>query len=326
MSALFACVQLEFARPLGPSEGRYVVRRETPDGPGADVLDVRAIAARVVTEPPRRLHRRRSAAEATVLSLVRYTLIRASRPMPGERPAREWLASLRADDRARAHEAELAVTVLNTAIRAYRVAAGDPYAVEISQAEAHAVRFGVGTPRQLFDGDGLAWLTDGTGSTAVRSDVAHAPTDRLGPTRAVADALAGRLAPQPADDLVLRALLDLRHGNPRGGAATLLAALEAIAAEPPHPGVVPPPAEDGLLERARTAAREVLTGAVAAGEERATLRALAIELRERLQAAAQQRLEACEPTSGKGITDDESMSKLQRTSDGSRTFGELLAS
>ena len=280
MSDLFACIQLEFARPLGPSEGRYVVRCEAPGATGADVLDVRAAAARVIAES-RAGRRRRQRWEtdhvAAALSLLRYTLIRAATPIAAT-DACAWLASLRADAGLRARETDRAFEVLNTAIRAYRVAAGDPYAVEVTEADALTIRFGAGTAREVFDGDDLVWLTRRQGG-AQGADADIAP-DRLGPTVAVADALAGRAGPRAADDLILRALLDLRHANPVGAAGLLVAAAEVIAAD----GGCHIDADDELLVRTRSAARLALSGE----DLRPTLRAVAVELRERLQVAVPQ--------------------------------------
>ena len=295
MTELLPCVQLEFVRPLGPSEGRYVVRFGTTEEAGPDVLDVRAVAARVVTTPSKR--RRGDAPGGDALSLVRYTLIRTSDPLPGEDAAREWLASRRADAGVRAQEAQRALAVLNMAIRAYRIAAGDPYAVEVTRADAHAVRFGAGTPRQTFDGEALEWLADRPSSSGPRG-VRDGGPDRLGPARAVAAALAGRAAPQGADDLVLRALLDLRHGNPAGAAAGVLAALEVIAAQPGADGARP-------NERARSLARSMLSSGNVDGTEQAALRALLVELREQLHVATLEQLDAVEPIRRKVVTDSE---------------------
>jgi hypothetical protein len=248
-----------------------------------------------VTRPSKR--RWGDTPEGDPLSLVRYTLIRASEPLPGEHAARDWLASLRADADARAQEAERAITVLNTAIRAYRTAAGDPYAVEVTRGDAHAVRFGAGTPRQVFDGEALEWLAERRNSSAPGGVPASAP-DRLGPDRAVAAALAGRAAPQGADDLVLRALLDLRHGNPASAAAGVLAAFELIAAQSGVPGT-------SLKERARSVARTVLSSRSADGSEQTALRALLVELREQLRVAAVEQLDAFESTPRKVVTDSE---------------------
>jgi len=292
MSELLGCIQLEFARPLGPSEGRYVVTDPALGAEGADVFDVRAVAARVLPESgggSRGALGRRSRGEAKTLSLVRYTLIRASRPLSGDAAARAWLARLSADAGARERETQRALAVLNAAIRAYRVAAADPYAIEVSQSDAHAVRFGAGTRRQAFDGEGEMWISAPRGGRAADGgNGSRLGTDRLEPTRAVASALAGRSAPTVAEDLVLRALLDLRLGDPIAAAAVLRGALALIVADPaPHTGI-----DDALLERTRQAADAVLRSARDGGADSGPLSALAVRLREQLRAAAVEELDA----------------------------------
>jgi hypothetical protein len=316
MSELLGCIQLEFARPLGPSEGRYVVSDPGLSAEGADVLDVRAVAARVLSESRGALGRR-SRGEAKALSLVRYTLIRASRPLAGDSAARAWLARLSADAGARERETHRALAVLNAAIRAYRVAAADPYAIEVSQSDAHAVRFGAGTRRQAFDGEGVMWISaPGGGRAADGGSGARLGPDRLEPTRAVASALAGRSAPTVAEDLVLRTLLELRLGDPIAAAAVLRGALELIAADPTRHSSI----DDALLQLARQAADAALTRARDACADSAPLSALAVQLREQLRAAAVEELDAV-ANAAEPPDIEERREFMSASSDGTRSAG-----
>jgi hypothetical protein len=275
MTTMFPCVQLEFARPLGPSEGRYTIGSDTA---ATDVFDVRGITAHISPDASRR---RRDRSEASALTLVRYTLIRAGSPLVDEHSTRVWLASMRNDAGARRREVGRAVDVLGTAIRAYRVAAADPYASDVSQADALAIRIGAATPRQAFDLNGIDWLSvprcaKNGGGNAV---------DQLGCSRAVAAALSGRQRPHAAEDMVLRALVEIGT-NPKTGAALLLAAHELITAD--AEALI----DRELLERARVVARVVLARVVPGTAVGETLRAIAVELRQQLRIATEQRIDA----------------------------------
>jgi hypothetical protein len=270
-------------------------------GTGADVLDVRGVGA-----------------------LVRYTLIRSSQPLSGERAAEEWLATIGRDASAREQAAQEAVAVLNRAIAAYRVAAGDPYAGEVSPADAESIRFGAGTPRQVMDGDCrpsvIAPRPNGSSSRHGRL----AP-ERLEPTRAVAAALGDRVAPLAADALTLRALLDLRLANPVAAAAAVLGALEALEHDPAHAVAARSCREGGLLDRARDAAHAALIGSEDAGSGDHALHAAALQLRERLRATALAAMAASDAGSEHAPTRAESTPKVEWIYDGRQMVGEFVA-
>jgi hypothetical protein len=217
---LFRFVQLEVPWPLGPADGRYVVRGHA--GEAADhVLVLATLGA-----PQRRLlaRGRERAAEPvpppTPVSTGRATVIPAA-PLEGHEAAREWLE--RAD-----REAELAaaLAVLERALHSHRVAAADPGVRSVGRAAALVARLGFGEGEEVAEG---RW-TEAVELAAPRpgrqrGEAALRPQERL------AALLGGRDAALACEALVLRARADLDAGRPREAALQLRVALEAALAE-----------------------------------------------------------------------------------------------
>jgi len=203
----------------------------------------------------RRLSARRRGASPpeappTPVSTARATVIDVGEPLaPGE-PAQAWLR--------RAGEAELteAVAILNRALRAHRLAAGDAYARPVSRAQAIAARVGVGAGEQVADGH---W-------SAARELIASPPRRRrvraLAPEARLAAILGGRARPLVCEELALRARLDLDQGHDREAALQLLIALDAAVAE--LAGDPRAPALAGRLQELRDRRARVATVAHAA--------------------------------------------------------------
>lgn len=219
----FAFVQFEFGFLLGPADGRYLLRREAGAEPE------RVIVLRTLGAPQRRLLGRRRAravvaAEAEPVPTSRATLIRAE-AFPGEAAAAAWLAGLRRDAAALAEEARDGVRVLNVLVRAYRAAAADPWARDVSVAQALVTRIGYGS------GDRVA---EGRYEEALELPQASrkpSRSERIGPQERVAALLGARLPQLACEELVLRARADLDAGRPREAALEARIALEAIGAE-----------------------------------------------------------------------------------------------
>ena len=197
-------MQWEFPGRLGPSPGRYVVRRFAGD----DVREVIVIGEGVA---PRRLARRE---QPGTVPVTRVTVIDAE--AVDDEAAAAWLRGAEPGD----------VRTLAWLLSAYRMAAADPFAADADPTRAVALRVGYGTGAEVAEG---RW-------TAVRElpvperpeprkRSKHRPADRL------AALLAGRDAVLACEELTLRARADLDLGRSREAALQLEAALGAAVAE-----------------------------------------------------------------------------------------------
>jgi hypothetical protein len=163
-------------------------------------------------------------AEAEPVPVVRATLV-------GAEPVVEpdaWLDALRGDADAREAEVAEALRELNAIVRAHRAAAADPYAREIGRWQAGAVRIGYGSGDQVADG---RW-SDAYELPEPRERVRRA--EGLMPQERLASVLGGSGHVLAAEELVLRARLDLAGDRPREAALQARIALEALLAELPE--------------------------------------------------------------------------------------------
>lgn len=175
----------------------------------------------------RRLLRRRPSAKrapqepapATV-PLTVATLIAAT-PLGDHDVAAAWLQG--ADLTAEVHAA---VAVLNTVLHAERLVRADPFVREIAAEQALAIRVGIGNGEDVAHGHWADARTLPPDTTASRKrDRALRPQERF------AALLAGRDVALAAEELTLRARLDLDRGRTREAALQLRIALEAALAE-----------------------------------------------------------------------------------------------
>jgi hypothetical protein len=229
--ALFRFAQVELAWPLGPPDGRHVLR----DGDPGDDPQSRPIAHVVVLaslDAPRRSAALRSRgrtrpvspepAPAAVIS-GRATVISVRDPFADDVAAGAWLHQ--------AGEAELAegLDVLARLLHAHRIASGDPWVAPLGRERVIAARIGFGAGEQVADG---------------RWTAARELTEPAGPARGsrrrralggsearLAALLSGAQQPLTAEELALRARLDLDSDRPREAALQLLVALDAAIAE-----------------------------------------------------------------------------------------------
>ncbi len=172
----------------------------------------------------RRGNRRPRVAEpgAAPVEVTRATVVAAA-TLEGEAAAEAWLARAGGDDAAATVAG--ALTVLNRALHARRVAAADPYAREVVASDAVGTRVGSGT------GGGVA---GGLGTAARALPPAPAVIEResaLRPQERVAALLTGRDVALACELLALRARADLDHGRDREAALQLEGALAAALAE-----------------------------------------------------------------------------------------------
>jgi hypothetical protein len=229
----FRFAQFEFPWALGPDDGRYVLRESGQSEP-SHVLVLRTLGA-----PQRRLMGgRRPRAAAPEPSPEPVTTTRATvidvEPL-GVAEAEGWLAGLGEEERDR--DLAEALRVLNRALHAHRLAAADAWINDVSRDQALVVRLGHGRGDQVADG---RW-----------AQAIEVPLDRrrrerrlaaLRPQERVAALLGGRDKPLAAEELTLRARLDMEAGRVREAALQLRVALEAGIAEldnPPHGAEMP---------------------------------------------------------------------------------------
>ena len=213
-------MQFEFPWALGPADGRYVVR-ETAGEPASHVLVLTTLGA-----PERRRLRDRHGRPAAPepppapVTTARATVIHAE---PASRAdAEQWVTT------AGPEEAEEALTVVARAVRAHRIASGDPALRAPSLTQALVVRIGQGAGEQVAEG---RW------SSARELPPPRATHRRrtagLHPQERMAALLGGHARALACEELALRARADLDAGRLQEAALQLRVALEAAIAELP---------------------------------------------------------------------------------------------
>jgi hypothetical protein len=213
---------LELPWALGPADGRYIIRGHAGEPEHVLVLET------VGTRPHRRRLSRRAARarretagpEPALAPLTVVTLVVAA-PLGGEDEAAAWL-----QDADLVAEVVRAVDVLNGVLHAERLVRADPYVREVAPAQALAIRVGIGRGEEVAEGEWAdARLVPADALAPPRRDSALRPNERF------AALLAGRDVALAAEELTLRARLDLDRGRTREAALQLRIALEAALAE-----------------------------------------------------------------------------------------------
>jgi hypothetical protein len=157
------------------------------------------------------------------VTITRVTVIRGV-PIEDTAAAGEWMSGCGNPDVA-ADEITEALQLLNRAVQAHRVSAGDPYATDVSREGARRIRVGYGTGDELVDG---RWRD----AYAVPPRAARGRRRRmLEPHEQLARILGGRRSTYPSEDLLLRARLDLDQLRTREGALQAKAGHTALEAE-----------------------------------------------------------------------------------------------
>jgi hypothetical protein len=248
--------------------------RSGPDRPLEAVLVLSTLGA-----PQRRRLRDRRArpveeADPEPVPTSRATVVRPE-PFGSREEAAGWLAGLRRDDSAMKDELEVAVRILNRALRAYRAANPDLWLAAVSVDSALVARVGYGRGDALAEGRfGQALVLPRPGSRRVRRSM-EAPEERF------AALLGAREQALVGEELVLRARADLAAGRPREAALQARVALEALIAELPESalqewrgpvGEAANTALHGELEAAETASIEEAVQAMEAALRRHRLR------------------------------------------------------
>jgi hypothetical protein len=258
MSLLFKFVQFEFTHAIGPHAGRYVVERvalgdasdDDAAGPrrsrdpaldarnrelagvtrgvgGSDVLVVGVVGA--PTSKRRLLRKARpiapEAAPAEVpLSLV--TFVKGTQPLSDGTEAANQLDAIRFSEADQQRWVDEGLKALNAAVRAYRVGAPDPYAFDVTRRDARRIRIGYGTTADVSEGRWRKALELPPPASGRRK-----LAERLRPAEAVAAVLSGKSEVLEAEELLLRALIDLDHGRTRAAAYQVAGAMRLMRAE-----------------------------------------------------------------------------------------------
>jgi hypothetical protein len=238
---LFLFIQLEFPWPLDPPDGRYLLRSHV-EGEPEHVVVLATLesgggppAHRPGVLRHRRRVRRRSVApepEPTPVASARATIVDPV-SLSAERQAKAWLADLDAE-----REIPAALAVLNRVLYAQRIAAADPYARELSAAQALSVRAGWGEGEQVAEGRWLhaVELSVGGGSGRGLGGPAgglplRGRSAALRPHERLARLLGGREQALLCEELSLRARMDLDQGRIAHAALELDRAYTAALAE-----------------------------------------------------------------------------------------------
>ncbi len=228
---LFLFVQCEFPWALGPPDGRYLLRSETDGEPERVIVLGTLGAGRVELLRGSGPLRRRSASrkravpsepEPAPVMTTRATIIDPV-SVSAERQAQAWLSGLDTE-----HEVSIAFAALNRILHAQRIATADPYAREVSPAQALTIRAGWGEGEQVAEG---LWLHAAELPWAAPRTRVRRRASALRPDERLAEMLGAREQPLLCEELTLRARLDLDQGRLAHTAIELDRALFAALAE-----------------------------------------------------------------------------------------------
>jgi hypothetical protein len=250
VTALFGFVQFEFTHSIGPHAGRYLVERangrpdEEDDEPvvlsraeeltgvtrAAFSADILVMSAVLAPKAPMRLKRKSryvpAGAEPDEVPLMLATYVKGTEPLDDARRAAQVLDAIRASEDEQERWITEGMSVLNTAIRAYRAGARDPYVVEVTPRDARRTRIGYGSTDELRDGVWQAAVELPAPSTRgwlKRPD--------LRPSETIAAVLARRKPVLECEDVLVRAYIDLDHGRTRAAAQQVRGAITLLANE-----------------------------------------------------------------------------------------------
>jgi hypothetical protein len=227
-AALFRFIQVELPWPLGPPDGRHVLRATGEADEAAATRPIAHVVVLASIDAPRRGSTLRSRGRTrpvepepgpTPVASGRATVISVRDPFADETAARTWL------DGAGEAELEQGLDVLGRMLHAHRIATADPWVAPLARERLIAGRIGYGAGEQVADGRWMAAreLTEPGGPARG----ARRRRGLGGSEARLAALLAGTEQPLAAEELTLRARLDLDRGRPREAALQLLVALDA---------------------------------------------------------------------------------------------------
>ncbi len=218
---LFAFSQIEAPWPLGPPDGRYLVRAEGahPQSPPTHVLLFATLGAPQRGRFARRRRPAPPAPEPTPVTTGRATVIAAAEPFDDASAAARWLAA--------AGEAELAahLQVLERALHAFRVVTADPFSEPLARERLLVARLGYGDGEQVAGG---RWSDARELLPAPQS---QRRSKLIEPQARLAGALGGHVPLLVCEELTLRARRDLDAGRARQASLQLQLALDTALLE-----------------------------------------------------------------------------------------------
>ena len=249
--ALFSAVQVETAQPLGPPDGRYLIRPAV----GADPSHVLVFAGTLAT------------------------IVAVDTPLGDEAQAAAWFKQ------AGERELERGLAVLEAALHAFRLIVADAHVIGPGRRQLVVGRVGYGSGPELAEGR----FTQDREIPAPRGPRFQRRAKVLEPQARLAAALSGREPPLVCGELALRASYDLEHGRPREAALQLMVALNAAITElsvDDHAAELAERTRElrELLDGVTTAAQTALSGPLSAADCDAVSHALG-----RLEAALRAR-------------------------------------
>ncbi|MEK6278445.1 MAG: hypothetical protein AABM29_10595 [Actinomycetota bacterium] len=179
--------------------------------------------------PRRRRRKVREASEGPPgeVPLTRVTVVRAS-GLGAREEAAEWLEGLADNPEGLADFAEEGLVLVNRALGASRVAAGDPYISEVSLERAAAIRVGYGSGEQLAEGRWTDARELEPGDPRSRRERRE---EGLRPQERVAAVLGAREGIDTCETLIARARVDWDAGREREAALQLRVGVEALLVE-----------------------------------------------------------------------------------------------
>lgn len=218
--SLFAFSQIEAPWPLGPPDGRYLLRAEGSHHQ-SQPTHVLVFATLGAQQRGRLTRRRRPAApepDPSPVATGRATII-AAEPFEDAAVAARWLATAGEDELA-AH-----LQVLERALHAYRVVTADPYSEPLARERLLVARVGFGEGEEVAGG---RWSD--------ARELLPAPASRrrsriLEPQSRLAGVLGGHVPLLICEELTLRARRDLDTGRARQAVLQLRIALDAALSE-----------------------------------------------------------------------------------------------
>lgn len=228
-------IQLHFSHGVGVPVGVYAVRGAQGEDGARDTLlsEVVSVAAAGRWRARRAPETKVAGDEPRPVPLAVLTLVRASSPLVRD-AAPAQLATWRGSAPECERMVDRALEVVNVALRAYRAAAADPYVTEITAADSREIVIGFGAPGAIGAAeweDAFALARPGSGPPRKASPEELRVLDR------VAGALEGRFTVFEAEDVALRALLDLERGRPDAARGQAREAVRLLKAELAGQGV-----------------------------------------------------------------------------------------
>jgi len=225
LDRLYRFVQFEYPFPLGPEDGRYLIRDHAGEDPH-HVFVVAGWETSVTRRARRRGRDQESLRVPAEVGLGRATLVDAA--VVSDEQARAWLEAAAGPDVDATVDEGL--RWLNFALRAHRAASADAGTVDLTPEHALVIRAGYGEGFEVADGNWTA-ARDLTPSSRVRGSRRARREAALRPQERLAALLSGRDAMLACEELALRARADLVNGRPREAALQAHIALEAAVAE-----------------------------------------------------------------------------------------------